>query len=77
MSLQGVMLTHGNLRYQLDNLSFFLKPKPGERSLSLLPPWHIYERSAAYYVFSQGVGQVPPSPTSSPPRPSYPSPCVI
>ncbi len=56
--LQGVMLTHGNLRYQLDNLNFFLKPKPGERSLSLLPPWHIYERSCGYYLFSCACTQV-------------------
>lgn len=56
--MQGVMLTHGNLKYQLDNLSFFLKPKPGERSLSLLPPWHIYERSCGYYLFSRACTQV-------------------
>ncbi|CAL8470153.1 g9695 [Coccomyxa elongata] len=55
---KGVMLTHGNLRYQLDNLNFFLKPKPGERSLSLLPPWHIYERSCGYYLFSCACTQV-------------------
>lgn len=58
--VQGVMLTHGNLKYQMDNLSFFLKPKPGERSLSLLPPWHIYERSCGYYLFSRACTQVHP-----------------
>ena len=42
---QGVMLTHSNLLYQVDNMSFFLSVQPGERTLSLLPPWHIYERS--------------------------------
>ena len=42
---QGVMLTHSNLLYQVDNLSHFLPVGPGESALSLLPPWHIYERS--------------------------------
>ena len=48
------MLSHANLKYQLDNLAFFLAPRAGERSLSLLPPWHIYERSCGYFlVFSR------------------------
>jgi hypothetical protein len=25
----------------------------GDSSLSLLPPWHIYQRTAAYYLFSR------------------------
>lgn len=39
------MLTHANLLYQVSNLHFFLRPQAGQRALSLLPPWHIYERS--------------------------------
>ena len=54
---QGVMLTHANLMYQVSNLSFFLRPMPGERTLSLLPPWHIYERAVGYFVFACGVTQ--------------------
>jgi len=57
---QAVELTHANLAYQIRNLSHFLPIRAGNRTLSLLPPWHIYERSSAYYVFSQGSGQVPP-----------------
>lgn len=30
---------------QLANLQYFLSPQPGEHALSLLPPWHIYERT--------------------------------
>lgn len=30
---------------QLANLQYFLSPQPGEQALSLLPPWHIYERT--------------------------------
>lgn len=55
---QGVMLTHSNLLYQLNNLSHFLQPSPGETSLSLLPPWHIYERSCGYFIYSRGMKQV-------------------
>ena len=51
------MLSHANLKYQLDNLSFYLTPQPGERSLSLLPPWHIYERSCGYFLYSGACTQ--------------------
>ncbi|GFR52124.1 hypothetical protein Agub_g14639 [Astrephomene gubernaculifera] len=55
---KGVMLTHANLTYQVRNLSYFLSVQPGDRVLSLLPPWHIYERAASYFVFSRGGHQV-------------------
>ncbi|CAK0773375.1 hypothetical protein CVIRNUC_004059 [Coccomyxa viridis] len=55
---KGVMLSHANLKYQLDNLAFFLAPRAGERSLSLLPPWHIYERSCGYFLYSRACTQV-------------------
>ncbi|DBA95598.1 hypothetical protein WJX82_008376 [Trebouxia sp. C0006] len=55
---KGVMLTHSNLLYQLNNLKHFLQPSPGESSLSLLPPWHIYERSCGYFIYSCGMKQV-------------------
>ncbi|KAL4439997.1 hypothetical protein ABPG75_002998 [Micractinium tetrahymenae] len=55
---KGVMLTHANLLYQVSNLHFFLRPQPGQRALSLLPPWHIYERSCGYYILSCGACQV-------------------
>ena len=52
------MLSHANLKYQLDNLHFFLAPRPGDSSLSLLPPWHIYERSCGYFLYSRACTQV-------------------
>ncbi|EFJ49638.1 hypothetical protein VOLCADRAFT_120723 [Volvox carteri f. nagariensis] len=55
---KGVMLTHGNLTYQVRNLSYFLAVQPGDRVLSLLPPWHIYERTCSYFVLSRGGQQV-------------------
>lgn len=55
---KAVSLTHANLAYQINRLDSFLPVRPGERTLSLLPPWHIYERSAAYYVASRGAAAV-------------------
>ena len=52
------MLTHSNLLYQLNNLRHFLQPAAGDSSLSLLPPWHIYERSCGYFIYSCGMKQV-------------------
>ena len=57
------MLSHGNLDYQRRNLSHYVQPEAGNRALALLPPWHIYERSCAYFLLSCGCQQVraPPS----------------
>lgn len=51
------MLTHGNLAYQINNFRHFITVAPGQRTLSLLPPWHIYERSCGYYIYSRGAHQ--------------------
>ena len=57
---KGVMLSHANLMYQVCSLSFFLDVHPGESVLSLLPPWHIYERTCSYFVLARGLKQVRP-----------------
>lgn len=54
---KGVMLTHRNLISQVQRLGAVTKPKPGDRTLSLLPPWHAYERAASYFAYSCGVRQ--------------------
>ena len=54
---KGVMLTHRNLVSQVQRLGTVTKPKPGDKTLSLLPPWHAYERATAYFTFSCGVRQ--------------------
>ncbi|ACK64430.1 AMP-dependent synthetase and ligase [Rippkaea orientalis PCC 8801] len=51
---KGVMLSHGNLLHQVTNLDSVIQPKPGDRVLSILPSWHSYERSAEYFLLSQG-----------------------
>ncbi|GMH32583.1 hypothetical protein BSKO_00417 [Bryopsis sp. KO-2023] len=55
---KGVMLTHANIMYQVNSFHYFLKISKGEQMLSLLPPWHIYERSVGYHVLSKGVSFV-------------------
>ena len=57
LSIQGVMLTHRNMFYQIQNLKFYIQPDVGDSSLSLLPPWHIYERACGYYLYYSGCTQ--------------------
>lgn len=51
---KGVMLTHGNLLHQVRHLNAVINPQPGDHVLSILPSWHSYERSAEYFLLSQG-----------------------
>jgi long-chain acyl-CoA synthetase len=51
---KGAMLSHANLLHQIDNLQPLLRTKPGDRFLSILPSWHVYERSCEYFALSQG-----------------------
>ncbi|XP_071719998.1 probable acyl-activating enzyme 16, chloroplastic [Rutidosis leptorrhynchoides] len=55
---KGVMLTHSNLLHQVQNLWDVVPAVPGDRFLSMLPPWHAYERSCGYFILSRGVEQV-------------------
>ncbi len=54
---KGVMLSHGNLLHQVNNLRTIIPCDKGDRVLSILPSWHVYERSAEYYLLSQGCTQ--------------------
>ena len=57
---KGVMLTHGNLIHQLGHRLAPSKPYeeteplPGETMLSLLPVWHITERTFELWIFTRG-----------------------
>eukprot|EP00879_Flechtneria_rotunda_P005441 GHRR01005734.1.p1 GENE.GHRR01005734.1~~GHRR01005734.1.p1 ORF type:complete len:588 (+),score=208.21 GHRR01005734.1:736-2499(+) len=55
---KGACLSHGNLAYQVDHLDYFLQVSPGDSTLSLLPPWHIYQRTCAYFLCSRGAHEV-------------------
>lgn len=49
---KGVQLTHANMMSQVRNLPFDFGP--GERFLSILPVWHIYERVFETIAVSRG-----------------------
>ncbi|MBF2028048.1 MAG: long-chain fatty acid--CoA ligase [Oscillatoriales cyanobacterium C42_A2020_001] len=55
---KGAMLSHGNLMHQVETLGAVVQPKLGDRVLSILPTWHAYERSAEYFLLSQGCTQI-------------------
>ncbi|XP_058731738.1 probable acyl-activating enzyme 16, chloroplastic isoform X2 [Vicia villosa] len=55
---KGVMLTHENLLHQINNLWEIVPAEAGDRFLSMLPPWHAYERACEYFIFTCGVEQV-------------------
>ncbi|TGM46543.1 long-chain fatty acid--CoA ligase [Leptospira biflexa] len=50
---KGVMLTHGNILFQLHNLPIRLKR--GDKTLSILPIWHIFERIFEIFSLSYGA----------------------
>lgn len=43
---------------QVHNLWDVVPCGPGDRFLSMLPPWHAYERACEYFMLSFGVEQV-------------------
>ncbi|MCQ2596701.1 MAG: AMP-binding protein [Treponema sp.] len=47
---KGVMLTHKNFLCQLEGIASTLGFHRGERSLCILPIWHVYERELEYYI---------------------------
>jgi long-chain acyl-CoA synthetase len=59
---KGVILRHSNIMHQVKMNTFSLSkdsnsidPSIGETFVSILPCWHIFERTAEYYVLSKGV----------------------
>lgn len=53
---KGVPLSHDNLLSQLADISLGkLDPTPSEVFLSILPCWHVFERTAMYWSLSKGV----------------------
>ncbi|KAL9408839.1 hypothetical protein AB3S75_047260 [Citrus x aurantiifolia] len=52
---KGVMLTHKNLLHQIRSLYDIVPAENGDKFLSMLPPWHVYERACGYFIFSRGI----------------------
>uniref|UniRef100_A0A7N0TTB4 AMP-dependent synthetase/ligase domain-containing protein n=1 Tax=Kalanchoe fedtschenkoi TaxID=63787 RepID=A0A7N0TTB4_KALFE len=55
---KGVMLTHENILHQIRNLWDVVPAVPGDRFVSMLPPWHAYERACEYFTLTYGIEQV-------------------
>ncbi len=52
---KGVMLTHNNFILQLDELIERIYMNPGDKALSVLPIWHVFERLCEYVILEQGA----------------------
>ncbi|NCB01857.1 MAG: long-chain fatty acid--CoA ligase [Spirochaetia bacterium] len=50
---KGVMLSHRNFTFQLEQLPKVIDFKKGERWLSVLPVWHSFERILQYVIIDQ------------------------
>ena len=51
---KGVELTHKNFLCQTREVGLRLRLKAGDKALSVLPVWHVYEREIEYYLLSAG-----------------------
>jgi long-chain acyl-CoA synthetase len=52
---KGVPLTHGNILHNVRTLPPIVELTPKDRFLSLLPAWHVYERTVEYVILSSGA----------------------
>jgi long-chain acyl-CoA synthetase len=61
---KGVVLSHNNLLHQVKYNTFSRTapqkwdPAVGDTVVSILPCWHIYERTSEYYCFARGAQQI-------------------
>lgn len=51
---KGAVLTHGNILHNVRVLPDIIKLKSGEKLLTILPIWHIYERTISYVTAIRG-----------------------
>jgi long-chain acyl-CoA synthetase len=52
---KGVMLSHGNMVYNIKYVPGMVGIDKGDRTLSILPVWHIFERAVDYCVIYKGA----------------------
>jgi long-chain acyl-CoA synthetase len=52
---KGVVLTQGNFLHQIRSIPGTLDIGPDDVFLSILPPWHIFERTVEYVCLTQGA----------------------
>jgi long-chain acyl-CoA synthetase len=53
---KGVMISHENILCQLDSIALVFPVQPGDTWLSVLPVWHIFERTIEYAAFFYNSG---------------------
>ncbi|MCB1180181.1 MAG: long-chain fatty acid--CoA ligase [Leptospiraceae bacterium] len=51
---KGVMLSHKNMMYNVNNVPTMVGLGKGDRALSILPVWHIFERAMDYAIIAEG-----------------------
>ncbi len=51
---KGVMLTHSNVMHNVRCIPDIISLRPEDRWLSILPTWHIFERTAEYVALAGG-----------------------
>ncbi|MCB1143406.1 MAG: long-chain fatty acid--CoA ligase [Leptospiraceae bacterium] len=52
---KGVMLTHKNMVYNINHVPRMVDMRKGDRMLSILPVWHIFERAIDYAIVAEGA----------------------
>ncbi|TGN08458.1 AMP-dependent synthetase/ligase [Leptospira ilyithenensis] len=52
---KGVMLTHQNMVYNVVKVPFKVGLTGGDKTLSILPVWHIFERAIDYSIIAEGA----------------------
>lgn len=55
---KGVMLNHTNMMYNLEEVPKVIDLHKGDVWLSILPPWHVFERGVEYVSLSHGCKMV-------------------
>ena len=62
---KGVMISHKNFLKQLDEIPERIYLNPGDKALSVLPIWHVFEREVEYVIMCQAGSIVYSKPVGS------------
>ena len=62
---KGVVLTYKNFICQIEAISDNLGLKEGDKTLCVLPVWHVYEREMEYYYMAKGISMCYSKPVPS------------
>ncbi len=52
---KGVQLSHGNIMHNVKDVPNVIQLKESDKWLSILPSWHIFERTAEYVALAKGT----------------------